>query len=289
MKMEKKMDYSLSVLTKPIDELKHSLEEYFELMVKERRARLKAESDSRQKDAFFAAVSHELRSPLHSIKGWLGMLRDGKLDESGTLRAIDAIERSIKLQTKLVEDLFDLAQIANGKLRLNLELIEIAPLVENILYDMQPMAAAKDIKIISLIKSDLGCLKVDSERLKQALINLLSNAVKFTSDEGNIRVYASRTASGIELKISDDGRGIGAGFLPFVFEEFSQAEAHGYERQPGVGLGLFITRQIVEVHGGRINVESDGIGKGATFIISLPRAFCAERTSGRNYKPLPYF
>lgn len=276
------MDYPLSVLTKPLDEIKHSLEEYFELMVKEREARLKAEFAIRQKDAFIAIISHELRSPLHSIKGWLYLLRSGKLEESGTAAgAIDAIERSLKRQAKLVEDLLDLSQINNGKLRLNLQVIEIAPLIENVLHDIQPMAKAKRIHLIRQVNSGLGELNADSGRIEQVLINLLSNAVKFTPNGGNIRVYVGQNAFGIELKISDNGRGIDAGFLPFVFEEFSQAEDQGYEKQSGLGLGLFITRQIVEAHGGRIHVESEGIGNGATFTVRLPQDFCTKRKHRR--------
>jgi signal transduction histidine kinase len=258
-----------AALFKPLEKLEETLGEYFELLKSEREARVRAETANRQKDEFLMIVAHELRNPLNLIAGWLKLLQCEKLNEQAARRAIEAINRGVKRQVSLIEDLLDVSQISNGKLHLNLREIEIAPVLEDILSDFKVLAEAKQIDLETVFASNLGRLTADPYRLEQVLWNLLANAVKFTARGGKICVEAGRQEPYVEITVSDTGRGIDTEFLPFVFEPFRQAERSADAKPEGLGLGLSIVRQIIELHGGSIKADSAGCGHGAVFTIQL--------------------
>lgn len=264
------MSDAQTILYQPFDELKSKVGECFEIFERERSARIRAENDNRQKDAFLAIVAHELRNPLQSIVGWLELLRCETLEEPTGRRAIEAINRGVRLQTKIIEDLLDVYRITNGKLQLNLCETEIAPLIEGVLGDINNLVEAKRISIEASLAPDLGMLTADTARLEQVLWNLLSNGIKFTPPDGKIWVKAGRTRSGVEISIIDNGRGIESELLPRIFDPFIQSAPFSGGRENGIGLGLSIVRQIVELHGGNIRAESAGCEQGAKFTVRLP-------------------
>lgn len=259
-----------AALFKPLKNLEDTIGECREFIKREHAARECAEAANRQKDEFLIIIAHELRNPMNSIIGWLEMLQGEKLNEPTTKRAIEAIKRGVKLQAKILEDLFDVSRISTGKLRLNLHEIEVAPVLERVLNDFKVLAEAKQIEIKAIFSPNLGRLTADSYRLEQVLWNLLSNAVKFTANGGKIRVTAERQEFHLEIAVSDTGQGIDSKFLPFIFEPFRQAEHSVDERRDGLGLGLSIVRRIIELHGGSIKADSVGCGQGAVFTIRLP-------------------
>jgi signal transduction histidine kinase/ActR/RegA family two-component response regulator len=234
------------------------------------RAKREAEEATRAKDEFLAMVSHELRTPLTSIIGWSGMMRDGRLDANARVRALDAIERNAQSQSQLIEDLLDFSRIISGKLRLDVGPVVPASVVEAALDVVRPAADAKGIRLQSVLDPRAGPVAGDAERLQQVLWNLLSNAVKFTTKGGRVQVTVARVNSSVEIAVSDTGQGISAEFLPYVFDRFRQADSSTTRRQGGLGLGMAITKHLVELHGGTIRAESPGEGMGATFTLSLP-------------------
>src|SRR5581483_11241998 len=215
--------------------------------------------------------SHELRTPLTSILGWARMLRIGGLDAPTTREALDAMERSAQAQVHLIEDLLDDARIASGKLRLDKRPLEIRHVVESALTDLGPAAEARNIRI----RAELGCESCpvigDPTRLQQVIWNLVSNAIKFTPEGGELFVRMSRTGRHAEIEVRDNGRGIAPDLLPQLFQRLRQGEASS-ERKSGLGLGLAITKYLVEQHGGTVTAASEGVGKGSTFTVSLPLA-----------------
>jgi signal transduction histidine kinase len=263
------MSEAQKVLFIPLSEFERTLTQCYEVIKLEREARGKAELANRQKDAFLAIVSHEMRNTLNPIIGWTKLLRSGKTDECGIRQAIEAIERSAKIQKQLVNDLLDAAQISNGKLHLNFKEFKVVSVIENVMLNIQPAAEAKQIRLTRKIDPNLGSIIADPRRLEQVLLNLFSNSLKFTPPGGKIEIKARPTATGIELSVTDSGRGISAGYLPFVFEQFSQENEKDDEK--GCGLGLSIARQIINRQGGTITAESAGRDAGATFVIKLPK------------------
>ena len=233
------------------------------------KARTAAEAALRAKDDFLAVVSHELKSPLSAIDGWAHVLSSGSLDAAGTTRALEAIKRNVRHQARLVDDLLDFGRATAGKLRLEVQPIELAPVVKEALEGVSPAARAKDIRLDSVLDSRSALVSGDPQRLLQVLWNMLSNAVKFTPRGGRVQVRLERVNSSIEVAVSDTGKGIGAEFLPHVFERFQQ-EGAGGGREGGLGLGLAISAQLMELHGGTMRAASEGPGKGATFTMRLP-------------------
>ena len=234
------------------------------------RAKRAAEEATRAKDEFLATVSHELRTPLTAILGWSRMLQTGNLDEPTSARALDAIERNAESQNQLIGDLLDFSRIISGKIRLDVGRVELAPLVEAAADVVRPAAEAKGIRLQAILDPKAGPVSGDPERLQQVLWNLLSNAVKFTPKGGRVQVRLARVNSSVEITVSDTGQGISAEFLPYVFERFRQADHTTTRRQTGLGLGMAITKHIVELHGGTVRAESPGEGQGATFVLRLP-------------------
>lgn len=229
---------------------------------------------NRAKDDFLATLSHELRTPLTAIIGWTRIIRHEAIKPETMTRALETIERNAALQARLVEDLLDASRIITGKLRLELSIFDLVPLVHAAVEAVRPSAAGVEIQI------DLGssaCLiSGDPTRIQQVVWNILSNAVKFTPRGGRIQVRLSRSDSTARIAVIDTGRGIPADFLPHVFERFRQGDSTSTRSQGGLGLGLAIARHLIELHGGALRAESAGEGKGATFIIALPVAVGAE-------------
>jgi len=233
-------------------------------------AREEAEAANRVKDEFLAVLSHELRTPLNPILGWSHLLRVGKLDATKTAVALEAIERNAKLQTQLIEDLLDVTRIMRGKLNLTLLPVNLVSVTEAAIETVQLTAEAKSIQIHAVFDSSTSSVLGDSTRLQQVILNLLSNAVKFTDNGGKVCVQLLQSDSHVQVQVSDTGKGIHPDFLPHVFEYFRQEDSKTTRRFGGLGLGLAIVRHLVELHGGTVEADSPGEGKGATFTVELP-------------------
>jgi signal transduction histidine kinase len=238
----------------------------------EERALLLAEAEAanRTKDEFLATMSHELRTPMTAILGWAQMLRSRTLGEADFERALEIVERNAQAQNKLIEDLLDISRIITGKLRLDVRPVDLAGVVESVIEALRPTAEVKAIRLQSLLDPQAGPVSGDADRLQQVVWNLLSNAIKFTPKGGRVQVRLERVNSHVEIVVSDSGKGISAEFLPHVFDRFRQADSTSTRKHGGMGLGLSIVRQLVELHGGTVGVESSGVGQGATFIVQLP-------------------
>jgi PAS domain S-box-containing protein len=250
--------------------LRQAIEERAQALERERAARMELERASRLKDEFLAIVSHELRSPLNGILGWSRLLRTRKLDAQKTEQALASIERNAQAQTQLIEDLLDISRIIRGAIRLNLRPTDLIPAIEAALDTVRPMASAKSIQIESYLDPQVGMVSGDPDRLQQIVWNLLSNAIKFTPAGGRVDIRLESIDFYAQFQVSDTGKGIDPEFLPRVFERFHQADATTTRTQGGLGLGLAIVRNLVELHGGRIYAESQGEGQGATFTVELP-------------------
>jgi PAS domain S-box-containing protein len=237
-----------------------------------RRARDRAEEAGRLKDEFLATVSHELRTPLSAILGWARMLQSGALEPAKVASAIDAIVRNAIAQQQIVDDLLDVSRIVSGQLRLDIDFIDIGHVVTAAAESIRAATDAKGLTLQVSINPEAGVIKGDSGRLQQVMWNLLSNAVKFTPRGGTICLALSRVNSAVEVRVSDNGRGISKEFLPHVFERFAQQDGGNTRRAGGLGLGLAIVKHLVELHGGVIEAHSDGPGAGAEFVVRLPVA-----------------
>ena len=237
-----------------------------------------AQAASRAKDQFLATVSHELRTPINAVLGWAAMLRTGKLEEGRARHALEAIERSARAQAQLLEQLLDLSRIVAGKLELHFAPVRLASIIESSIDVVRPAADAKAVRIASRIDDSVPLLLADPDRLQQVLVNLLSNAVKFTPGDGQVEIELRRVDPYVEIVVIDHGVGIKREFLPYVFERYRQADAStGLDR--GLGLGLSIVRDIVELHGGSVTADSSGEGAGATFVVKLPLRSLVETVS----------
>ncbi|HEY9664290.1 MAG TPA: hybrid sensor histidine kinase/response regulator, partial [Allocoleopsis sp.] len=243
-----------------------------ELRIAAQAAQESAERANLLKDRFLAILSHELRSPLNPILGWSRLLLSRNLDEATTKRALDAIERNARLQAQMIDDLLDISRILRDKLVLDLAPGHLIPIIEEALETVQSAAIAKSIQIHTQLDSTLHQILVDANRLKQVIWNLLSNAIKFTPPGGKVRIQLDYPDALARLQVTDTGRGITADFLPQVFDHFQQEDSTTTRIFGGLGLGLAIAKQIVDMHGGTIQAESLGEGQGATFTVMLPRS-----------------
>ena len=235
-----------------------------------KRAIQRAEEASSLKDEFLATVSHELRTPLMAVLGWAHLLRSNNLDENEQRRALETIERNARAQQQLIEDLLDVSRIITGKLRLDVRPVAPASFIDAAVESVRPAADAKEIQLEILRDPNVGSISGDAGRLQQVVWNLLSNAIKFTPRGGRAQLKVQRMSSHVEISVADSGQGIKTDFLPYVFERFRQADMKSTRAHGGLGLGLAIVRQLVELHGGTVKVTSEGEGKGATFIVKLP-------------------
>jgi PAS domain S-box-containing protein len=254
------------------------------LLISEQQARENAESANRAKDEFIAIVSHELRSPLNAMLGWTRILQEQKPNEEMTDYALDVIVRNARSQSKLIEDLLDIARLNEGKLRLELLPIELTPIIAAAVEIIKPTTDAKNIRLNQSLDKAANFIVGDGERLRQVVENLLSNAVKFTPEGGRVDIRLERENNEAKIVISDTGQGISAEFLPQIFGRFKQADPSTTRRHGGLGIGLSLARDLVELHGGTISAQSAGEGTGAIFTVSLPLRMVApikENSSGK--------
>jgi len=241
-----------------------------EKLAEEQAARAVAEAASRSKDEFLALVSHELRSPLSAILSYAQLLRVGPVDTDAINRAVTVIERNAKAQIQIIEDLLDSARITTGKLRIEPALINLVPVLQAAVDTVGPAASAKGVTLVLDCEPKLTEALGDPARLQQIVSNLLTNAIKFTPEGGRVSLAMKHDADQIRIIVSDTGEGIEPGFLPFVFQRFSQADTSSARRFGGLGLGLSLVKDLVELHGGTISVQSEGVGRGATFTVTFP-------------------
>ena len=259
-------------LVTDITEPKKAEKEREQLLQSERLARSEAERASRLKDEFLATLSHELRTPLNSILGWSQLLRRGWKTAHDLDEGLATIARNARVQTQLIEDLLDLSRIVSGKLRLNLEVVDLSEVLTSAIDSVRLAAAAKEIEIHRSVGN--GELRAwgDPSRLQQIVWNLLTNAVKFTPQGGRIDVELQQMGSFLSLIVRDNGEGIDPEFLPFIFEKFRQADASSTRRFGGLGIGLALVKQLAELHGGTVAAASDGPGRGTSMTVTLPLA-----------------
>ncbi len=262
-------------LHREIVQRKEAQDELATLLAREHVARRRAEEADRVKEEFLATVSHELRAPLNSILGWIHLVRENALGDTGHERAMATIERSARVQKQLVEDLIDASRTTSGKLHLNMHPVEIMQVVQTAVEAARPTASAKNVSITLDILFLAGVVMGDADRLQQIIWNLVANAIKFTPAGGSVHLSARRVESMIEIAVSDTGPGIEPEFLPFVFDRFRQGNGSMTRTHGGLGLGLSIARHLVELHGGTIRAESEGGGKGSTFTVLLPASVSA--------------
>ncbi len=253
-----------------ITERKQADEERKQLMAREQAAREEAEAAGRTKDEFLATVSHELRTPLNPILGWSALLRTHSLDEAVSIRALESIERNAKVQAQLIEDILDVSRVITGKLSLDVRPVDLAQVIHAAIDTVRPASEAKIIQIQTHFDADVGMVSGDPGRLQQVVWNLLFNAVKFTPNGGRVDIRLQRLESDVQMTVTDTGKGISANALPFIFDRFRQADNTSTRQYGGLGLGLAIVRQIIELHGGTVQAESRGEGQGATFTVILP-------------------
>jgi hypothetical protein len=240
------------------------------LLESERAARTEAERSNRLKDEFLATLSHELRNPLNAMLGWASVLKRKNVTPAMLEQGLDAIERNSRVQSHLIEDLLDFAGIRFGKMRIDVDAIPPARAVESAAEVVQTQASNKGVELHLHVSDRDAYVLADESRLQQVVWNLLSNAIKFTPSGGRVDVHARVADSSYEIAVSDTGRGINPEFLPQIFERFSQQESGTGKSFAGLGIGLTIVKHLVDIHHGSIDVSSEGLGKGATFRVSLP-------------------
>ena len=256
-------------ITRDITAERESAHERELLLKRERDARDEAERQSRLKDEFLATLSHELRTPMNAILGWLSILESGKpvRDLQSTL---EVIGRNAQIQAKLIDDLLDMNRLLSGNLHLDIGHVQIAALADATIQGLQPAADAKGVDLVLTVDPSVGDMLADSRRLQQVLWNLIHNAIKFTPSRGRVDVEVQRVDSELQITVEDNGQGISPSFLPHVFERFRQQDASSTRATFGLGLGLSIAKQLVELHGGTIAAHSLGDGQGAAFVVRIP-------------------
>jgi PAS domain S-box-containing protein len=256
-----------------------------ELLSRERQARAEAEAAAQAKDEFLAVVTHELRSPLNAIRGWAHVLRHGGALQNLQGRALDAIDRNTQAQTQLVDDLLDSQRILCGKLQLDLQRIPLARVIDEAVEAVLPTAEQKRIRVEVKHDARVGLMRADPDRLRQSVLKLLSNAVKFTPEDGFVVVRSERREECLAIEVRDTGVGLEPAQLPLVFERFQQGDSSNTRRTGGLGLGLSLAQQLVELHGGSISVSSAGPGQGTTFTIQLPEPLVLDEPDAPQLAP----
>ena len=237
---------------------------------KEQASRREAEEANRAKDVFLATLSHEMRTPLNAIVGWLSILRHENAEPGHFQEGLEVIERNTKAQVQLIDDVLDVSRIISGKLRVDIRPCELTEVINVAINVMRPAAEARGITLNVQLDPSVSDASCDRMRIQQVVWNLVSNAVKFTPKEGRVDVMLSRDKSSLQIQVSDNGQGISPELLPHVFERFRQGDSSTRRRFAGLGLGLSISKYIVEAHGGTVEVTSEGEGKGSTFTVRLP-------------------
>jgi len=254
---------SLAVSQERLHESRQQLES-------ERAARVHAERLSRLKDEFLSTLSHELRTPLNAILGWSQVLaapgvRSEELDEG-----LQTIQRNARTQAQLIDDVLDLSRVMSGRIRLDVRRVDLAAVIGAAVTAVRPSADAKQLRLTVTSTPEAGSVSGDAARLQQVIWNLLSNAVKFTPRGGRVDVLLTRVGGHMEIAVTDNGQGMRPEFLPHVFDRFRQGEVSTARRVSGLGIGLAIVKNLVELHGGRVAAKSDGEGRGASFVVTLP-------------------
>jgi PAS domain S-box-containing protein len=257
-------------VSREITERKRADQEREQFLESERTARAEAERASRMKDEFLATLSHELRTPLNAILGWSQILAGGSKDAEDLAEGLRTIERNARAQTQIIEDLLDMSRIISGKVRLDVQQLDLAAVVREAMATAKPAADAKGIRVEAVIDASAGTMSGDPNRLQQVFWNLLTNAIKFTPKGGQVQVRLKRVNAHVEVSVIDNGEGISPEFLNHVFDRFRQADASSTRQHGGLGLGLSIVKQLMELHGGEVRATSPGIGMGATFTVTLP-------------------
>jgi PAS domain S-box-containing protein len=282
LRMEEELEHRVAQRTADLQTANREKEEALE---REYGLRQRAEQSDRAKDAFLAMLSHELRTPMTALVGWVHLLVHGRLNEETHRRALEAVERSTKAQVKLINDMLDVSRIITGKLQLEACRVDLASIVGTAVSVLLPNAADKDLTIRYESGVEHAWLQGDPERLQQVVWNLLSNAMKFTPAGGAIDVRLTRDGQRVTVSVTDTGIGIAPEFVPQVFERFRQADESSTRSQGGLGLGLAIARHLVERHGGEIRAESAGLGRGATFSFWLPLVSDIREASAEALQP----
>jgi PAS domain S-box-containing protein len=267
------------------ERLEKTAAEREEALEAERIARSEAERLGHLKDEFLATLSHELRTPLNAINGWANLLRQPSLTPEDRERGLEVIERNVRTQTQIINDLLDMSRIISGKVHLEVQSIQLHDVIANAIEVVRQSVEAKGIRLTTLLDSSIGLVRGDPNRLQQVLWNLLTNAVKFTPKGGRIQIILERVNSHVEIVVEDSGLGIAPDFLPYVFDRFRQADASITRRHGGLGLGLSIVKNLVELHGGSVRVKSGGENLGSTFIVSLPVAHVRSDEPSRKSRP----
>jgi PAS domain S-box-containing protein len=270
-----------------IEDHKRAEEAYASLVVDERQARQEAEAANRAKDEFLATLSHELRTPLNAMIGWTRMLRTRSLPPAKAVKALETIERNAKAQADLIEDILDVSRIITGKLRIEIQAADLRTIIDAAIEAVRPAAEGKGIQLEKIIHEVPARFSADPARMQQVIWNLLSNAIKFTSAGGRVCIDVDQVGTDVVIEVKDNGCGIAPEFKPFVFDRFRQLDSTSKRSHGGLGLGLAIVRHLVELHGGTVSVDSEGIGEGATFTVRLPartaavQAHAVERSASR--------
>jgi PAS domain S-box-containing protein len=258
--------------TRDVTAARKAEDRQLQILESERAARAEAERVSRMKDEFLATLSHELRTPLNAIFGWTQIIRQSPSKPEVVAEGIAVINRNVRAQTQLIQDLLDMSRIISGKVRLDIKQTDLSPVLDAAYAAVRPAADAKGIQIRKVIDPLAGPVMADADRIQQVVWNLLTNAVKFSPIAGKIDLLLERVNSHLEITVSDSGEGISPQFLPHVFERFRQADSSAARKHSGLGLGLSIVKQLVELHGGTVCAKSAGLGNGATFVVALPLA-----------------
>lgn len=260
----------ITIYFRNVTDRKRIEQEREQLLQREQAARESAETANQIKDEFLAVLSHELRTPLNPILGWSSLLQQRKLDAAKTTAAIATIERNARIQVQLIDDLLDISRILRGKMSLTIMPVDLSSAIAAALETVRLAAEAKSIEIQTIVSPGVGIAMGDAGRLPQVLWNLLSNAVKFTPQGGKVTVKLATEGNYAQIQVTDTGKGIQSNFLPYVFEHFRQEDGATTRKFGGLGLGLAIARQIIEMHGGKIAADSLGTGKGAKFTVQIP-------------------
>jgi PAS domain S-box-containing protein len=240
------------------------------LLEAERAARAEADRANRMKDEFLSTVSHEIRTPLNAILGWAQILRTGKVPPKDFEQGLEIIERNSRAQAQLIEDLLDMSRIITGRIRLDVQRVDLAAIIESALTSLRPAAQGRGIELEPVLDRSTPSVNGDPVRLNQVVWNLLSNAIKFTPQGGSVKIILDHGGGNARIVVADSGQGIDPNFLPYVFDRFRQGDSSTRRQYGGLGLGLAIVKQLVELHGGQVRAESPGLGQGATFSITLP-------------------
>jgi PAS domain S-box-containing protein len=256
-------------ISRDVTRERHAMKERERLLDSEREARDEAERQSRLKDEFLATLSHELRTPMNAILGWLAILDSGKPIRD-IHAALAVIGRNARMQAKLIDDLLDMNRMMAGNVRLEFVKLDAGALLQTTIQSLQPTAEARQVQLIGSVDSNVGEIFADPQRLQQVIWNLVHNAIKFSTRGGRVEIRVHRSADGLEIAVSDNGQGISPSFLPHVFERFRQQDASSTRSAFGLGLGLSIAKHLVELHGGTITASSAGDGQGATFTVVVP-------------------